>query len=77
MKNININFEGRDEYCAFFALYAGLRMYSDLKAKQKTGTNEVSVAGAEAYSMLQDIKVSHPEEFKEAEIEYDCVFANK
>ena len=76
MKNITIEFEGRDEGAAFFALYAGLKMYSDLKAKQKKGTNEVSIAGAEAYSILEDIKESHPKECAEAKKEYESTVEN-
>ncbi|MGB0896852.1 MAG: hypothetical protein ACPGRW_05990 [Flavobacteriaceae bacterium] len=76
MKNIKIDFEGRNKDCAFFALYAGLRMYSDFKAKQKEGTNEVSIAGAEAYCILQDLKESHPNEWEEAKKEYDDKLKN-
>ena len=74
MEKIIIDLEGRNKECAFFALYAGLKMYSDLKAEQKKGTNEVSIAGAEAYCILQDLKISHPIEFGEAEKEYVEVY---
>ena len=76
MKNITIEFEGRDEGATFFALYAGLKMYSDLKAKQKRGINEFSIAGAEAYSILEDLKESHPKECAEAKKEYETKVKN-
>ena len=76
MKNIEIDFEGRNEPCAFFALYAGLKMYSDMKAEQYKGTDKMNIAGAEAYCMLQDLKLSHPNEFEEAKKEYENKFKN-
>jgi len=74
MKNVTINFEGRDEGCAFFALYAGLRMYSELKEDKHKGKNSMSIAGAEAYSILMDLKFTYPKECEEAKKEYDEVY---
>ncbi len=70
---ITINLEGRNKPCAFFALYAGLMMYSEAKASQQSG-NEFSIAGAEAFSILEDLKQSHPEMFSEAEAEYNNIY---
>ena len=76
MKNVKINFEGRDEGCAFFALYAGLRMYNEYKHKQHLGKDSFSTAGAEAYSMMEDLRYSHPEQYEEAKKEYDSELKN-
>lgn len=74
MKNITIDFDGRNESCAFFAIYAGLKMYSDLKHEETRGTGKTSISGAEAYCILQDLKETHSKHFKEAEKEYARVY---
>ncbi len=74
MERIVIDFEGRDEDCAFFALFAGLKMYSDKKAEDCKGTGKVSIAGCEAYSMLYDLKKEYPEKWEEAKKEYAEVY---
>ncbi|WP_281681851.1 hypothetical protein [Zunongwangia profunda] len=54
----------------FYALYAGLKMFSDKKAEETKGTDKMNVAGAEAYAMLQDLKEQFPEKFNEAQEAY-------
>jgi len=76
MKNIKINFEGRNEGCAFFALYAGLRMYNEYKHEQHKGKDSFSTAGAEAYGIMEDLRYSHPKEYEEAKKEYDSELKN-
>jgi hypothetical protein len=71
--------EGSEKDCAFFALYAGLRMYKEHKDKQVALQNKVakigeecfSIAAAEAFSLLEQLKENHPKEFKEAELEFN------
>lgn len=48
---IEFDLEGRDESAAFFALYAGLRMYKEQREKRCEG-NAMSFTAAEAYGML-------------------------
>jgi len=62
--------------CAFFALYAGLRMYKDLKVKEDDSRNDgsFSIAGAEAYSMLKMLEENYTDMFIEAQIEYIKVY---
>lgn len=77
MNEIVINFEGREKDCAFFALYAGLRAYYE--NKKNIGSHHkdaISIAGAEAYSMLDDLKTDFPKEYEEAKKEYDQVYGN-
>ena len=76
MNEIIINLEGRNEDCAFFALFAGLKMYSDLKAEENRGTNKMNIAGAEAYCMLYDLKEDYPEKWEEAKKEYVDVYGS-
>jgi len=70
---IEFDFEGRDEQCAFFALYAGLRMYKELKNKVATN-NAFSIAGAEAYCMLEDLKEQYPKQYWESAAEFEQVY---
>lgn len=74
---IKFDFEGREEYCAFFALYAGLRMYKEQKEKQVMESEEIglfSIPAAEVFCMLQDLKQQHPKEYAEAVDEYNEVY---
>ncbi len=77
------DFEGRDKGCAFFALYAGLRMYKDKKLKQVKLQREVangmgeesfSIPAAEAYCMLEDLREKFPKEYAESKEEYDEIY---
>lgn len=76
---IKFDFEGRDEGSAFFALYAGLRMYKEVKENQikaasivdKSKTTALSIPAMEAYGMLCDLEEQFPKHFKEAEQEYN------
>lgn len=63
-------FEARDD-SALFALYAGLRMYKEQKLITPAPKNAFSIAGAEAYCMLQDLKSLYPKQYKECELEYE------
>ncbi len=67
---IEFDLEASDQGAAFFALYAGLRMYKDLKSHQTKGTEENSIAGAEAYIMLETLAEKFPKLYKEASAEY-------
>lgn len=79
---IKFDFEGRDEEAAFFALYAGLRMYKEKKDRQvkllnaANGNSEeqFSIPAAEAFCMLQDLKEKFPKEYAEASEEYEAVY---
>lgn len=73
---ITFDLEVSDQECAFFAIYAGLRMY---KEQRKAGTplNMVSIAGAEAFCMLGQLKEQHPNDYREAEEEYKGVYGPK
>jgi len=66
---IEFDFEGRDEGAAFFALYAGLRMYKEQKEKSVTG-EAISIPAMEAYGMLEDLKEQYPLEYKQAGVEF-------
>jgi hypothetical protein len=68
----NFLFEGRDP-SAFFAFYAGLRMYKEVKDLQ-TIKGKFYIAAAEAYCMLQDLKEQFPKHYAEAEAEYNEVY---
>jgi hypothetical protein len=70
---IIFDFEGRDEACAMFALYAGLRMYKELKQGQEKD-GEMSIAGAEAYCLLMDIEEQYPKEFAECKAEFEMIY---
>lgn len=77
MEEVIIDFEGRDEECAFFTLYAGLRMYKELKGEQHRGKQTFSIAGAEAHSMLEYLKEKYPQRFAIAQQEYEDVYSAK
>lgn len=75
--NFTINFEEQnDGDAAFYALYAGLRMFRDFKQKQDESAPKGSfqISGAEAYCLLEDLKEQFPERYKQAEQEYDEVY---
>ena len=80
---VKFNLEGRDEGAAFFALYAGLRMYKEQKDKQIRLLNETkedsektfSIPAAEAYCMMQDLREKFPKQYEEAKQEFNGVYA--
>jgi hypothetical protein len=74
---IKFNLEGRDEGCAFFALYAGLRMYKEQREQSVSEPGGISIAAAEAYAMLQDMKARFPAHFEDAEEEFEAVYSKK
>ena len=79
---IKFDLEGRDESAAFFALYAGLRMYKEQKDSEfalkkqlkQIRQSAFSIAAAEAYRMLEDLKSQKPKWYYEAEAEYNEVY---
>lgn len=71
---ILFDLEASDQECAFFALYAGLRMYMDLKKSQPKEEGAFSIAGAEAYCMLQKLKKQHPKFYNESKEEYEDIY---
>lgn len=70
---IIFDLEARDEGAAFFALYAGLRMYKEQREKRVEGEG-ISIAAAEAYGMLEDLKEQYPLEYKQAGVEFQEVY---
>jgi hypothetical protein len=80
---VKFNLEGRDEGAAFFALYAGLRMYKEQKDKQTILLNETkddiektfSIPAAEASCMMQDLREKFPKQYEEAKQEFEEVYA--
>ena len=82
---IKFDFEARDEFCAFFALYAGLRMYKEQKDEQTRLLNEkqieseklFSIPAAEAYCVLEDLREQKPKMYNEAVEEYNEVYGTK
>jgi len=79
---VKFNLEGRDEGAAFFALYAGLRMYKEQKEKQIILLNEIkddsektfSIPAAEAYCMMEDLREKFPKQYEEAKQEFEEVY---
>lgn len=74
---ITFDFEGGDEGAAFFALYAGLRMYKELKDAQPKPKGLSSVPAAEAFIMLEHLKEKHLKLYLQCETEYNSVYASK
>ena len=80
---VKFNLEGRDEGAAFFALYAGLRMYKEQKDKKIKLLNEqkedsektFSIPAAEAYCMMEDLREKFPKHYEEAKQEFNEVYA--
>lgn len=55
-----------------YVLYAGLRMYMESKRETDKKTPDMfSLAGAEAYCLLQDLKEKLPELYAQCEEEYN------
>lgn len=72
---ITFDLEGRDEGAAFFSIYAGLRMYKEQREKRVEGAG-ISIAAAEAYGMLQDLKEQFPIEYQQAALEFQEVYGD-
>lgn len=76
---IVFDLEGRMEEEAFYALYAGLRMYKEvkenqIKAAELSGMQEpgaISIPAAEAFCMMEDLRTKFPKLYYEAEAEYE------
>ena len=66
--------EKNDAECAFFALYAGLRMYIDFKEKQPKEEGAFSVPAMEGHGLLRDLEAQYPQQYAEAELEYETVY---
>lgn len=73
---IKLDIQAADKQCAFFALYAGLRMYRDLKKKQDP-PHAISIAGAEAHCLLMQLKESYPQDYIEAQVEFEDVYVER
>lgn len=73
---IIFDLEVSDREAAFFALYAGLRMYKEQRQK-KVPKDQMSIAAAEAYCMMQSLKEQYPTWYKEAEMEFKEVYSKK
>lgn len=79
---IKFDLEGRMEDEAFFALYAGLRMYKEQKDSEYELSKQLkqipkgafSIPAAEAYCLLMDLKEKFPKMYREAEEEYNEVY---
>lgn len=70
---IVFDLEASDQEAAFFALYAGLRMYQEAKDNvAKPGM--FFIAAAEAYCLRKDLKQQYPELYAAAEKEYEEVY---
>lgn len=69
---IKFNLEGQDQAAAFFALYAGLRMYKEQKIN--TSNEQISIPATEASVMLLELKEQFPNEYKEAVEEFDSIY---
>ncbi len=65
---VTFDLESNPEF-RFQAIYEGLIM---IKEKESTNVDsgKFSLVGAEAYCMLQDLKISHPRQFADAESNY-------
>lgn len=63
--------EGKEKDCSFFALYAGLRMYMDYKAKNILDPGKINISSAEAYTMLMELNEEFPGRYEDAKKEYD------
>lgn len=72
--SITFDFEARDKGAAFFALYAGLRMYKEQREKNVSDPQAISIAAAEAFIFLEELKQQFPRSYALAEDEYDEVY---
>lgn len=70
---IVFDLEAMDEGAAFFALYAGLRMYKEQREGRCEG-GAISIAAACAFCMLEDLKNQYPKEYAQAGVEFQEVY---
>ena len=68
---IVFDFEASDKAAAIYALYAGLRMYKDKKYLDNIGTDLVSISGAEAYCLIEQLREQYPQAIHECQKVYD------
>lgn len=61
---IVLNIEASEKGCAFYAIYAGLRMYKESKSHD-------NISAAEAFCILGKLEEDYPEDYAEAESEYN------
>ena len=75
IENMKIEFdlEASEQGSAFYGIYAGLRMFMDYK-QSITEERAINFAAAENYCRLQELKKQYPEQYKEAEEEYDMCY---
>ena len=71
---IEFNLEGRDKSSAFFALYAGLRMYYEQKLIETKERDKVTIPGAEAFALLEDLRHQNERLYLDAVAEYEHVY---
>ena len=75
--SITFDLEGSIKSLAFFALYAGLRMYKEQKEKTVAETMEtgtLSLAAAEAGVLLEQLKTQFPAFYTDCEEEFNEVY---
>jgi hypothetical protein len=68
--------EAIDPISAFFAVYAGLRMYAEQKIVNMS-SDAVSLPAAEAYCMLEELEEKFPKNYSESRDEYDRVYGTR
>lgn len=71
---IVFNIEGSDKECAFFALYAGLRMYYEQRTLRDKCPDEFSISAAECYGLLNQLEENFPKEFADSKVEFNEVY---
>lgn len=72
---IELDVEGSMKDCAFFAIYAGLRMYKEQRQK-RVPEGQISFSTAEAFSLLEQLKEKYPEAHQQAKAEYEEVYGD-
>ena len=66
---MKITFDLEGQESALYTLYASLRMFKELKAKDNT-SEQYSICAAAAGDLLEQLKESHPDLVQELEVEY-------
>lgn len=72
---IKFNLEGIEDE-AFFALYSGLRKVRD-HYRSLQANDQFSLTSGAAFYMLRELRINHPEEYKNAKAEYDSISSLK
>jgi len=69
-KHVKFDLESNPSH-RFQAIYEGLRLVVD-REKQRYANQKgtFSLVGAEAYSMLEDLKITHPKQCEQAAVEF-------